>query len=205
MVNVMTTSGKNGAGPPSPARYSAVPKTRRYAPAGSCSGPRFLIRPSSSVRARAISAGPLPVTCSRRTSTPAAGTPRAVSSTCVVTMLMGAPPARRSRALQQLLQPDPVDLPEFAAHYAPLGAGVVSQPLGEQVQQLRPAAAARAHQVDVAEPPLVGLVAGGQALDRGRGGRAHPGLLLVRPAGRCAADHWVTDPRVAGQRLLQVG
>ncbi len=112
---------------------------------------------------------------------------------------------RRCRAdvPQQPAQPDPVDLPQLAAHRLPLGGGVVTQPLPQQREQFPAAAAGRADQVDVAEPALVGLVAVGQGLPRGRVGGLGPGLFPARSAARRPVR--AADPRMAGQRLLQVG
>ena len=61
-----------------------------------------LARPSSPVRAAAISVRPSSPARSSRTGRPAAGRPRAVSSTCVVTALMAA----RSCAIPSWLPPD---------------------------------------------------------------------------------------------------
>jgi hypothetical protein len=60
------------------------------------------------------------------------------------------------------VQPQPVDLHQLGAHDVAFGLGVVAQSVGQDSQQLLGGAAARAHQVHIAELVLVHPVFGGK-------------------------------------------
>ena len=79
--------------------------------------------------------------------------------------------------LQQLAQSQPVDLGQLFEHDAALGLRVVVEPGPADGEQLGGAAAGGAHEVDVAEPLLVGGVGGGELAEHVRAGGGDACLL----------------------------
>ena len=127
-----------GAGDTRPCRTSAGTSRRRAARPRSSP-----IRPRSSVVRAADRCPVAPSRASRMTATPGAGTPRAMSRTCVVIMR------------HELPQPQRRDLALLLGRDGQFRRRIVRQPRLEQRQHLAGCLACRADDEDIAEPLLI--------------------------------------------------